>query len=255
LPALIEQLLTAEAFAIFLVFARVGAAFTVLPGFAEASVPVRIRLVAAAAVAFILAPVVSPGLPRLPADPLGLAALLFGEIAIGLFLGMIARISVAAMQTAGAVIGLQSGMSSATMFDPAFGQSTVVTASFMTIVALLVIFTTDMHHLMLSAIAESYGVFPAGDLPRFDDVIEAGVRVVADSFRLGVQISAPALVVGTVFFVGIGMIARLMPQMQIFFIALPAQIVIVLVATAVTLGLGLTLFLDGFRDHLSIIAQ
>lgn len=248
-------MLTAEAFAVFLVFARVGAAFAVLPGFAEASVPVRIRLVAAATVAFVLAPVVAGGLPRLPEGPLALAALLFGEIGTGLFLGMIARISVAALQTAGAVIGLQSGMSSATMFDPAFGQSVAVTSSFMTIVALLLIFVTDMHHLMLAAIAESYGVFPAGDLPRFDDVIEAGVRVVSDSFRLGVQIAAPALVVGTVFFVGMGLLARLMPQMQVFFIALPAQIVIVMIATAVTIGLALTLFLDGFRDHLSIMVR
>jgi flagellar biosynthetic protein FliR len=108
---------------------------------------------------------------------------------------------------------------------------------------------------MLAAVAESYGVFPAGDLPRFDDVIAAGVRLVSDSFRLGVQIAAPALVVGTVFFVGMGLLSRLMPQMQVFFIALPAQIAIVLIATAVTLGLALNLFLDGFRDHLSIVVR
>jgi flagellar biosynthetic protein FliR len=254
-PALLEQLLTAEAFAVFLVFARVGGAFAVLPGFAEASVPMRIRLVAAGAVAVMLAPVVAGSLPRLPESPLALAALLLGEVCIGLFLGMIARISVAALQTTGTVIGLQSGMSSAMMFDPAFGQTTIVTASFMTIVALLLIFATDMHHVMLAAVAESYGVFPAGDLPRFDDVIAAGVRLVSDSFRLGVQIAAPALVLGTVFFVGMGLLSRLMPQMQVFFIALPAQIAIVLIATAVTLGLALNLFLDGFRDHLSIVVR
>jgi flagellar biosynthetic protein FliR len=117
------------------------------------------------------------------------------------------------------------------------------------------IFALDLHHLVITALNDSYTLFRPGEVPMIGDVAALMAKTVAAAFRIGVQLAAPFLVFGLLFNLGLGILSRLMPQMQVFFIALPAQIAIVLIATAVTLGLALNLFLDGFRDHLSIVVR
>src|SRR5581483_5592409 len=107
---------TAEAFGVFLIFTRVGMAFSLLPGFAEAYVAVRARLLLAGAVSFVLAPVISPLLPPVPGTPIGLVLLLGGEMAIGGFIGVAARFTFNSLQTAGAIIGMQTSLSAAFAF-------------------------------------------------------------------------------------------------------------------------------------------
>ena len=114
----LEQLVSAEIFAPFLVFMRVGSAFVLLPGFGEAYVAMRYRLLLAAAISFAIAPVVEGGLPSLPPTPAELTMLLLTEIGIGLFLGMSARLVLAALQVAGSIIAMQVGLSSVLVFDP-----------------------------------------------------------------------------------------------------------------------------------------
>jgi flagellar biosynthetic protein FliR len=247
---MLERLVSAEVFAAFLVFARMGAAFAILPGIGEVFVAMRARLLLAIAVSFVLAPAVADTLPGLPASPITLIIIVCQEIGIGLFLGVIARTLLAALQTAGMIVGFQTGLSSALVFDPSFSGQSGATAVMMTMIGLVLIFVTNAHHVMLSALADSYISLPAGHLPPLDDMVSAIVRVTGDSFSLGVRIAAPFLVFGVVFFLGLGLLARLMPQIQVFFLATPLQVVLGLGVMVITLALGMSVFLDSFRNGL-----
>lgn len=255
MQAALEQILSAQIFGLFLVFARVGSAFIVLPGFGEAYVTPRIRLLLAGAISFAMAPAVADRLPGLPAEPLQLLLLLGEEIAIGLFLGMTTRLMLAALQTAGMIIGLQTSLANSFAFDPAFQQQGAVTGAWLAMIGLVLIFVTDLHHLMLRAIADSYVVFRPGEMPPMGDVAESVTRLVSASFRIGVQMSAPFLAFGFIFFMALGLLARLMPQVQIFFIAMPLQIILGLVILAATLTVGMTVFLDSFEATLVDFTQ
>lgn len=252
---MLEQLLSTESFAAFLVFCRLGSAFALLPGFGETFVSLRARLLCALAVSFVLTPAVSASLPPLPPAPLGLIFLVCQEIGVGLFLGMVARTMLSALQTAGMVVGMQTGLSSALVFDPGFSQQSAATGAFLSMLGIVVIFTTDTHHVMLAALADSYVSIPAGRLPPLDDFTTAIVRVTAASFALGVRIAAPFLVFGVVFFFGLGLLARLMPQIQVFFLAVPLQIVLGLAVFIVTLAIGMAAFLDEFRGSLAALGR
>jgi flagellar biosynthetic protein FliR len=233
-----------------LVFARVGSAVMLLPGFGELFVPPRVRLLLAGAIALVIAPAVVARLPALPATAIELVLILGGEIAIGLFLGTLSRILLSALHVAGGVVGLQSSLSSAVMFDPASASQNGIHSGFLYLLGILVVFVTDLHHPMLKAVAQSYSLFIPGAAIATGDFSELGVRYVSQSFALAMQIAAPYVVVGVVFYAGLGLIARLMPQVQVFFIAMPLQIALSFVLMVLTLAAGIGWFVNGFETAL-----
>jgi len=238
--------LPAQLFAPLLVFARLGTAMLLLPGFGEIYVPQRWRLLLALLLAVLVAPVLSPALPALPGMPSRLAALLFAEIVIGLFLGSVARLMLLALEIAGNIISMQLGLSAAQIFNPLMGQQSALPASMLMTLGAMLVFATDTHHLLLRAAVDSYGVFPPGMLPPFGELSEAATRIVSASFRLGLELAAPFVVAGTVFFAALGVLSRLVPQLQIFFVTLPVQIVGGLAMFALTLAAMMGWFVDRF---------
>jgi len=242
----LQQLLPANLFAVLLVFARVGSALMLMPGLGDLYVPQRARLLLALLLSLIVASVIGPALPRAPASPAALTALLFGEIVVGLLLGTIARILLQALEAGGAIISMQLGLSAATVFDPAAAQQSAITSAFLTVLGTLVIFLTDSHHLMLRALVDSYALFVPGAMPPFEDLAATVVRYVGLSFRLAVELSAPLIVAGTLFYVALGLVAKLMPQLQVFFIIMPLQIVGGLLIFALTLVAVMRWFGDSF---------
>src|SRR5438270_2160375 len=200
-----------------LVFCRVGSALMVLPGFGDLYVPARYRLLLGAFLAMLLATALATILPGQPDSPLTLMSLLGGEIVIGLFMGSISRLMLSALETAGAVVSLQLGLSAAQIFNPLLAQQSAISGAFLTVFGVLLIFITDTHHLLLRGMIASYGLFPPGAFPGFGDMSDTVTRLVGASFRLAIELSAPFIVLGTVFFVALGFLARLMPQLQIFF--------------------------------------
>lgn len=247
-----EHWLSAEAFSVFLVFSRLGGALSLLPGFSEHYVPVRFRLVLGGLLTFVVAPIVMSRLPPVPATVSGLFLLEAQEIGIGLFIGIIARTAFNALETAGTLISMQSGLSAAVAFNPATATEGALTSSFLAAVALVVIFVTDVHHLMLRAIVDSYALFPPGAPVPIGDFADALTRLVSSSFSLGLRIAAPFVVFGVIFFLGLGILARLMPQMQVFFVSQPAQILLGLLIFSGTLVAGVSVFLGSFEDALAI---
>ena len=247
---MLDQLLPNDLFSIALVFMRIGAAMMLLPGFGESYVPPKVRLLIALALSLIVTPVVSASLPPMPEDTLNLLVLAGGEVAVGLFFGALARFLLSALHVAGVVIGFQTSLANAQIFDPINAQQGSLIGTFLNVVGVFLIFATDLHHMMLMALADSYTVFVPGAPPPIGELSETATRFLAQSFVLGLQISAPFIVVGMIFYIGLGLLARLMPQVQVFFIAVPLQIILGFSVMAMTLSAGLYWFLTNFESGL-----
>jgi flagellar biosynthetic protein FliR len=242
------QALPAEIFAFFLVFTRIGAALMVMPGFGEIYITSRYRLMFAGALTVLLTPVLAESLPAMPASPLATLVLFFGEITIGAFLGITGRIIISGLNTTGTILSFQIGLANAMSFDPVAAEQSSITALFLSTAGFLLVFLADLHHVMLGALVMRYNVLTPGVMPPINDFSQVITRLVADVFIMGVQLSAPFIVVGLVFYLGIGVLARLMPQVQVFFVAMPVQIFLGFVIFALTVGAILSWFLERFPE-------
>lgn len=246
---MLTQLLPSDLFALLLVFARLGAAIILLPGFGEVFVSGRIRLIIALALSIVITPVVVGQLPRLPDSTVELFLLVGGEALIGLIIGAMARFLVTALHVAGVIIGFQSSLSNAQLFDPTTAEQGSLIGTFLNVLGVFLIFMANLHHPMLLAMADSYTLFvPGAPLP-VGDVAEMAIRMMGQSFVLAFKIAAPIIVIGLVFYLGLGLLARLMPQVQVFFIAIPLQTALGFFMIAITITTGMTLFLESFESH------
>jgi len=245
---MLKDLLTLNVFGILLIFARVGTAIAVLPGFSAAYVPVRIRLGLALAISFLLGPVLAAGLPTLPGSVPGLGLLIAGEMLTGAFIGTIARVLISSLQTAGTVIAYTSSMANALIQDPIAEQQSSTVSGFLVLAGLTLIFVADMHHLMLRAIVDSYTIFVPGEGLPVGDFSHLLARHVADSFKLGLQLAAPFVITGLTYYIGLGLLGRLMPQLQVFFFGLPLQIAIQIWVLTVTFSGLMLVFMNHFAE-------
>jgi flagellar biosynthetic protein FliR len=248
----LEQLASVNLFQFFMVFARLGSAIMLLPGFGEAYVPPRVRLIFALTVSLALMPMIAGSLPALPAAISEFAALLVIEIGIGLFFGMIARLILLGAQSAGSVIALQIGMASALVADPTTQQQAAITGNFLLALTVVLIFATGLDHMTLKGLAGTYAIFPAGVVPPMGDVADHASRIVADSFAVAIAMTAPFLVYGIVFAVALGLLARLMPTLQVFFIAMPLQLLAGFALLAVALTSMMLYFLSSYEERMSV---
>ncbi len=221
---MLAELLNATLFAFLVVFARLGAALMLLPPFGDVFVLRRARLVLALSISVLVAPVAAPLLPAQPPGPLALVLILGGEIAVGLFIGGLARLLLSALHTASFVVAYQTGLGAATAFAPEQDEQGVMISQFFTLTGLTLLFATDLHHALLMALVESYRALPPGGLPPTGDFAAQAIDFIAGAFVVTLQIAAPVLLVGLLFWIGLGLLARLMPSIQIFFVALPLQI-------------------------------
>ena len=245
---MLEELLTLNIFGFFLIFTRVGTALALMPGFSAGFVPVRMRLGIALGISFVMAPVLIAGLPVRPPTVAGLFILMIGGFFIGFFFGLISRILIGSLQTAGTVIAYMSSMANAMIQDPIAEQQSSTVASFMLIMATVLIFTADLHHVMVRAVADSYTLMEPGRALPVEDMLTIVARRVADSFALGLRLSAPFVIVGLTYYIGLGLLGRLMPQLQVFFFGLPVQIALQIWVLAVTISGIMLVFMQNFEE-------
>lgn len=241
------------AFLFILIFCRIGAILMLMPALGEDMIPMRMRLSFALAFTLVLYPLLSPSLPSMPADVMAIVGLIFHELAIGIILGAIARLTVMATQVAGAIIAFQTGLSAAMAADPTqVGVQGAIFGSFLSFLGMVLIFATDLHQMALAAAYDSYIVFPLDSPLMFDDAAQLAIRTVAGAFSVGIQMSAPFIVFGLVFNLGAGILARLMPALQVFFLLMPANIVIGLVLFALLLTMMMGWYISAFENHLAM---
>jgi flagellar biosynthetic protein FliR len=227
-----------------LVFARAGTMVMLLPGLGEQNISARLRLTIALILAAVLLPLHRDAY-HIDTSALGpVVVLLVEEIIIGAVLGLTARLTISALEVAGSVIAQQLGLGFVTAVDPTQGEQGVIVGNFLTMLGITLFFATDMHYLVIAALNDSYTLFEPGEVLATGDVAALMTKTVSGAFRIGIQLSSPFLVFGLVFKLGLGLLSRLMPQMQVFFVALPLSILLGLLFLVLVLGAMMGLFLD-----------
>lgn len=229
--------------AFILMFARIGTMIMLLPGVGELSVPARVRLVVALILTAVLFPLHQAAYTIDLRSPGPVLIALGQELVIGVVLGMTARLTISALQVAGSVIAQQLGLGFVTAVDPTQGQQGIILGNFLTLLGVTMIFATDLHHLVIAGLHDSYRLFAPGEIPLVNDVTQLVIRTISDAFRVGIQLSGPFLVFGLVFNVALGVLSRLMPQMQVYFVAVPLSIMIGFLILLVVVGAMMGAFL------------
>ncbi len=236
--------------AFMLTFARVGTLVMLMPGIGEQMIPARARLGLALLLTLVLFPLTRTLLPA-GGTPPAVIGVLIGEIAVGLVLGLAVRMVVGALQTAGNIVAQQLGLAFAMSVDPAMGGQQAAIGNFLTLLGITLIFAADLHHVALMAIRDSYAFLPPARVPEVGDAAMLAMRAVGRGFALAVQISAPFIAFGILFNLGLGVLSRLMPQLQVFFIAMPASILIGMLVLLAVVGVMMGVFLEDLGKFLS----
>jgi len=251
---MIGQLINLNLFAFLMVFSRIGTAFMIMPGFGSQQIPINARIAFALAVSFILTPMLMEFIPLEPTEVSVLALLLASEILIGVFLGLIPRVFMAALQVAGTILAMVASMANMFIQDPIAEQQSSLLSTFLGIMALTIIFVTNTHHLMIAALADSYSLFPPVGGPMVADMTDYLAHKVAESFTLGVQLSAPLIVSGVAYYFGLGIMGRLMPSVPVFFFGMPIQIAMQFWLLIMSLSAMMMVFMQFFEGNLYYFA-
>jgi flagellar biosynthetic protein FliR len=216
----------------------------VAPGWGEQAAPATLRLAAAVLVTAALAPALAGTIPAQPANITGAIPIIAAEIVIGLMLGGAARLLMSALQVAGATAGIASGLGFAQQIDPVASQPAAIFSGFFSLMGVLLVMAAGLHRVMIQAAADSYALFPPGTFPPIGDASMFVIDAVSNAFRLGIQIAAPVLVFSLIFNLSLGLVSRLIPQIQVFLIAMPLSVLLGVAVIALGLGGGLMVWLD-----------
>ena len=240
--------------AFMLSFARIGTMVMLLPGLGEMTVSPRVRLALALALTAVIMPLHRNDY-QIDMRAFGPVLMTLGqELLIGVVLGMLARLTIASLQIAGSIVAQQMGLGFVTAVDPTQGQQGAIVGNFLGVLGITLIFATDMHHLIIAALNDSYTVFRPGEIPILGDVANILTTTISGTFRIGVQISAPFLVIGLLFNLGLGVLSRLMPQLQVFFVGMPLSILAGLLLLLLVIGAMMMTFLDYVEGVLHLLA-
>lgn len=216
-----------------LVLARVGGIFTSGPVFGNANVAPMVRVAIAVALTFVFLPLASFSPTGLDLFPFIFA--LFKELLVGLVMGFLASLMFSAIQMAGSFIDLQMGLGMASMVDPMTKENHAVISQLYNFAATLLFLAINGHHLMIRGLADSFAVLPLGQMAMSPETAGSMMNLFAAVFVAALKIGAP--VVGAVFLtdVALGILARTVPQLNVFVVGFPAKLTVGLLAVIVVM--------------------
>lgn len=248
---MLRDILSTNVYGFLLIFVRVGAAIMFFPGLSSAAIAVRIRLLLALSIAFLLVPTLGGQLPRMPADPLSMLLLIASEATIGVFFGILGQVLFLPIDIAGASIGFSLGLTNMFTHDVVTQEQSQLMTGLLNLIAVTVVFATDTHHLMFQAVVDSYTLFAPGATPPFDGFSEMLMRTSSDAMTIGFKLAAPAIVFAMTFNSALALLNRLVPQVQVFFVGVPIQVMGGLSILAFCLPALMIWFLRFFTDSLT----
>jgi len=224
----------------FLVLIRVSTILVMIPILGDRTTPLRVKGGLSILVTALVLPFVEP--PAAPADDLfGLGLRMGGEVFVGVILGFAGRLLFAGIQMAGQLVGFQMGFAIVNVIDPVTSGQVSIIAEFQYMLAGLLFLAVDGHHTMIQAISESYRVLPVLGFHVTGELVQSLVALSRNMFVIAAKISAPIVVALLCANVGLGLVARTVPQINIFIVGFPLQIAIGLIGVGVTLPLFLHL--------------
>jgi flagellar biosynthetic protein FliR len=218
--------LPAWAFGFVLLLARTGCACMLLPGIGEVELPATIRAGFAVALTVVLLPVVAPLIPPAPDDVGRAAAMVAAEVVTGLWMGWLTRLLLLALPIAGQIIASVLGQTNVLQPDPMLGPQTAVLSILLARAAVVVVLATGLHALPFVALAGSYDLIAPGTLLPAADTTSQVVRALADAFGLALRLASPFVLAHLVWQTGLGVLSRLVPQLHVYFAAMPGQIML-----------------------------
>ena len=251
----LNALIAGNIYAVLMVFARVGTALMLIPGLGDNYTPARARLFLALGLSVVVLPTIRPYLPPEPADVPGLFVMIFWEFVVGAFLGTIAQIMMSTMQTAGQFMAQQIGLSNAYIFNPQAQTQGSIPGTLLSMTAMMALFVTDLYQVLIKAIVGSYAVFHYNSFNQFPDMSNAIAHLVSRTFLIAVEMAGPFFVIGLLLYSAFGLIGRLLPQIQVFFITLPLQLGLGLMIFALSSRIILQFWLQSFSDTLKTLGM
>lgn len=218
----IAQLAEGWIYMVALIFARIGTAALLIPGFGDTHIPPRAKISFGIAISIAL----MPALPSLevPKDTNVFVLFLALEVLIGVFIGVGARLFMAAFHILGAVIGFAAGLSNSLAPYQGSPESGSTISTLLTFGAVACIFLTNTHHVILTGLMRSYVILPPGQV-MIGDLTEQIVRIGSSAFYIAAAIGAPFFALSLLLNLGMGLANRVMPAMQVFFVASPGLII------------------------------
>jgi flagellar biosynthesis protein FliR len=251
----LHTFLAGHVFAFVMLLARIGAVMMLFPGIGESYVPRRTRMIFACLICLLLLPAMFSRFPPLPAQSPELLRLIAYEVIIGVFFGTLLRLTMGALEASGMIVGIQTGLSSATMMNPALATQSPLSSAFLSIAGLILIFITGLDHYLIRTTINLYDAFPPGQSPLVGDMAETVIHITNQSFVVGIELAAPFLIMGLLLYSAMGILQRLMPSVQLFLIILPVEIWGGLMMLSLTFAGILTLWLHYFSQSVSTFFQ
>lgn len=249
----IRDLILDHAFALLLVMARTGTMFAIVPGLGESSIPAQVKAGVILALTLVLLPGIEPLLPPRPESELSLAGMILAEMANGLWFGWLARMLTLSLPMAGQFIADVTGQSNILISSPDLGAQTAAVSRLYEMAVPVLILSTGLYRLIVTALIGFYHLVPPGTLPRAADGAWAAAGAVSMGFELALRLAAPFILAGVAWNVAIGLMARMVPRLQIFFIAAPGQIGMGLLLLTVLAVPLLAVWMDAMRASLGAL--
>jgi flagellar biosynthetic protein FliR len=210
----------------FFVLVRVAAIVFVVPFFESRNVPVMVKVGLAVTVSWLLLPQINVTPPSLDTSPISFAIGIGAEVAIGLIIGLMVQLLFAGVQLAGQMAGFQMGLAIANVVDPASSLQIPLLSQFLNLFAFMIFLSLNIHYFFIKALVDGFEILPFWSA-RFDgDIYELIMTTAANAFVIAVQIGAPVMVALLMTSVALGLVARTVPQMQIFIVAMPVKIIL-----------------------------
>ncbi|PID54070.1 MAG: flagellar biosynthetic protein FliR [Micrococcales bacterium] len=221
---------------VLLAAVRIGGWLLIAPPFSHGAIPARVRVLLSVGLAFSVAPAIPADLLAGSAAPQTMRLILTGatEFLIGSGLGLMTMIIFAALQVAGTVIDLMAGFAMSQIFDPLTGSGAAVLGRMYHMTALVLLFATNAHLVVLGGLLRTYAEVPVGATVNLSGLAREGTDVFAGMFLAAIQIAAPILAVLFLTDIGLGLLTRVAPALNAFAMGFPIKILV----TVVLIGLS-----------------
>ncbi len=227
---------------------RTSALIGSMPVFSGSQAPVRMRAGLAFILAIVIFPVVKSHISQESLAPFSLGLLVVQETMFGIMLGFIARLIMIAIQFGGTVAGYKMGFAAANILDPQSHQQVPLMGRFLQVIALLVFLSIDGHHIFLKALVRSYQILPPGTLDFSGQAIPYLMELTGDMFSLGLQLTAPLLIMLILSHFVLGIMSRLIPQLNVLMLSFPINIGLGFIVLGLSFNMMVTLLGREFQD-------
>ncbi len=243
----IYQLLSGQLGFFLLIFTRVSGIFTTAPIFGSRNLPVYVKAGVSLLIAYMVMPMVYTPAATIPDQFLRYVLVVAGEFLLGLILGWVCSLIFSAVQMAGQLLDMQIGFGIVNVLDPQFGQQIPLVGNFKYILALLTFLATNGHHVFLSALFNSFKIVPVSGVSFHASLSELIIDMVFAIFITALKISLPVLVAILLTDVALGILAKTMPQMNIFVVGVPGKIFVGLFILALAFPFYIAFLEVGFN--------